>query len=129
MTLDATELEQLAVRVRAVVARVAAAFGAGSVDNTAVDAVDAPALEAPTAGASTYDGWSYLVRLPVPPDAVERLDGPVRELLVAEGLEEVDRDSETEIARQFRSPTLDVGVQLARSGRGELVIGGSATAR
>ncbi|MHA3703189.1 hypothetical protein ACXR2U_13510 [Jatrophihabitans sp. YIM 134969] len=129
MTLDSNELQALAVQVRGLVDKVAALFGAGPGDGRS--AVDAPALEENTEGASTYDGWSHLVRVPVPADAVDRLDGPVRDLLVGEGFEEVDRSSDTEIARQFRATPAagiraDVGVQIARSGRGDVVIGASA---
>lgn len=131
MTLDAHELQALAVQVRGLVDSVARLFG-GAADD-AHTAVDAPALEATTEGASTYDGWSHLVRVPVTPDAVDRLEGPVRTLLLGEGFEEVDRSSDAEVARQFRATPAaglhaDVGVQIARSGKGDVVIGASASA-
>lgn len=130
MTLDSFELQALAVQVRGLVDKVARLFGAAAEEGHA--AVDAPTLEANTEGASTYDGWSHLVRVPVPADAVDRLEGPVRELLLGEGFEEVDRSSDTEVARQFRSTSAaglraDVGVQIARSGKGDVVIGASAS--
>lgn len=130
MTLDAHELQALAVQVRGLVDRVARLFSASGVD--AHTAVDAASGVDPSEEESTAGGWSHLVRVPVTPDAVERLEGPVRDLLVGEGFEEVDRSSDTEIARQFRSTPgsgvrADVGVQIARSGRGDVVIGASAS--
>ncbi len=130
MTLDADELQALAVQVRGLVDRVARLFGGAAEEGHA--AVDAPTLEANTAGPSRYDGWEHLVRVPVPADAVERLDGPVRDLLVDEGFEEVDRSSDTEVARQFRATPAaglraDLGVQIARNGKGDVVIGASAS--
>jgi hypothetical protein len=132
MTWNRDELQALAVQVRGLVEEVTALFGAAGAEGRT--AVDAPTLVATTEGASEYDGWSHLVRVPITPDAVDRLEGPVRTLLVGEGYEEVDRSSDTEVARQFRATPAaglraDVGVQIARSGKGDVVIGASATAR
>lgn len=91
--------------------RVATLFGGG---DTALD-------DGPDSGR----GWSHVVRVPVPADAEARLLGPVRELLVGEGFEEVDRSTGHEIARQFRSPGADVGVQIARTLVGDVVVGAS----
>jgi hypothetical protein len=131
MTLNAEELQAVAVQVRGLVDQVVRLFG-GSADD-AHTAVDAPSAVTPGEGASEPGGWSHLVRVPVTPDAVERLEGPVRTLLLGEGFEEVDRSSDAEIARQFRSTPAsgvhaDVGVQIARSGKGDVVVGASASA-
>ncbi|KAA2266466.1 hypothetical protein F0L68_01580 [Solihabitans fulvus] len=119
MTDTAAELTDRADELRAVADRISAVFGA-SPTVTMNERLDCD----PAEPGRTFR-WEYNVRVPATLESAQRLADSVIPALTEDGWTVTNRDSPAEVAAQFSRDGSYLGVHIARSGAGDVVVGGA----
>ena len=115
-------LEDLAAVLRATVDGVAAEFGGAA--QVVTDERQGTDLDPP----AEMFVRTYLVSIPMAPDAHATLTGTIVPRLAAEGWQVTARDTDREFAVHFGRDGFDIGVMVGRLDGASIVVGGSTPA-